>query len=48
MFTPYDLYFCDVGEGVGVGRVCDPLRLMSNVFLYTTKSWKYTIMLNEK
>ena len=22
----------------GVGRGCDPLRLMSNAFLYTTKS----------
>ena len=26
------LVFC------GVGRGCDPLRLMSNAFLYTTKS----------
>ena len=37
------LWFCWV---VGVGRGCDPLRQMSNAFLYTTKSWKYTIILN--
>ena len=37
------LWFCWV---VGVGWGCDPLWLMSNACLYTTKSRKHTIMLN--